>query len=80
MPDAARTKPLDVHPQRTSSLALRSGKVCKTPNLPFVPEVVGEVDRRHPALTELALDVVVAGEGRVQASNWIGHDPTCGEG
>jgi len=32
-----------------------------------MPQVVGKVDRRHPALTELSLDAVAAFEGRVQA-------------
>ena len=38
-----------------------------------VPEIVGQVDRGHPTLTELALDAVAAFEGRVQAGDGIGH-------
>ncbi len=34
---------------------------------PLVLEVVGQVDRSHPALTQLALDGVPALEGGVQA-------------
>ena len=37
-------------------------------DLPLVLEVIRQVDRRHPALTDLALDTVAALEGGVQAS------------
>ena len=32
-------------------------------------QIVGQVDRRHPALTELALDAVAALKGSVQGSS-----------
>ena len=35
-------------------------------------QVVGQIDRRHPALTELALDAVSARQGCVQAGDGIG--------
>jgi hypothetical protein len=38
-----------------------------------VLEVVGQVDRGHAALTELALDDVAAFEGNVQTGDGIGH-------
>jgi len=38
---------------------------------PLVLEVVGQVDRGHPALTDLALDAVAALEGCVQAGDGI---------
>ena len=46
-------------------------------------EVVGQVDRRHSALTKLTLDGVAAFEGCVQTSDGIGHggqhaSKTCG--
>ena len=40
-------------------------------DLPLVLEVVGQVDGRHTALTDLALDAVAALEGGVQAGDWI---------
>jgi hypothetical protein len=42
-------------------------------DLALVLEVIGQVDGRHPALTQLTRDGVAAFEGRVQASDWIGH-------
>ena len=40
-------------------------------DLAVVLEVLGQVDRGHPALAELALDPVAVGEGRGEASrNW----------
>ncbi len=33
---------------------------------PVVPEVPGEVDRRHPAAAELALEGVAAGQGGLE--------------
>ena len=37
----------------------------------FVPEIVSQVDRRHPALTDLTLDAVAAFYGCVQAGDWV---------
>jgi hypothetical protein len=42
-------------------------------DLALVLEVVGEVDGRHAALAELALDTVAAFEGRVQAGDRVAH-------
>ncbi len=42
-------------------------------DLPLVLDVIGEVDRGHPALAELALDAVAPLEGRVQLSDGIRH-------
>ncbi len=36
-------------------------------------QVLGEVDRRHPAPTELALDRVAVGEGGLQTSEQVGQ-------
>src|SRR5207247_8786492 len=41
-------------------------------HLPAVLQVVGEVDRRHPAAAELPLDGVAPGEGGVEALELIG--------
>ena len=40
--------------------------------LPLVLEVVGKVDRGHPALTDLTLDAVSALESCVQAGDGVG--------
>ena len=40
-------------------------------DLPFVSQVVVQVDRGHPALTDLALEGVAALEGCVQAGDGI---------
>ena len=40
-------------------------------DLALVPKVVSEVDRRHPALAELALDPVETLEGRVQTDDRV---------
>src|SRR3972149_7073407 len=46
-------------------------------DLAVVLQVVGEIDRRHPATSELSLDGVAAGEGGVEALELIGwHDST----
>jgi hypothetical protein len=37
----------------------------------FVPDVVGQADRRHPALTEFTLDAVAALEGCVEAGDGV---------
>ena len=42
-------------------------------DLALVLQVVGQVDRGHPALAELALDAIAALEGRVQAGDGIAH-------
>ncbi len=39
----------------------------------FVTEIFAEIDRRHPALTEMALDAVASGECVVQAVGLLGH-------
>ena len=46
-------------------------------NVAVVLEVVGEVDRGHPALTDLTLDAVAALEGGVEAGDgvWVAHLP-----
>jgi hypothetical protein len=36
-----------------------------------VAEVVCQIDGRHPALTELALDALAAFEGRIQTGDGI---------
>jgi hypothetical protein len=36
-------------------------------DLPVVSDILGQVDRGHPALTELTLDAVTASEGRPQS-------------
>jgi hypothetical protein len=36
-------------------------------------QVVGEIDRRHPALTELTIDAVTVFQSRVEAGHRIGH-------
>ncbi len=41
-------------------------------------QVVGHVDRRHPAFAQLTLDGVAALQGCVQAGDWIGHGRTPG--
>jgi hypothetical protein len=38
-----------------------------------VPEVAGEINGRHPATTELPLDVVSAGKRRGNLNQWIRH-------
>ena len=45
-------------------------------DLAFVLEIVGQVDRRHPALAQLTLDGVAAFEGGVQAGDGIRHGRT----
>jgi hypothetical protein len=49
-------------------------------DLALVLQVIGQVDRGHPACTELALDAVPTFEGRVEAGDGIGvdHGATCG--
>ena len=42
-------------------------------HLALVLEVIGQVDRRHPAFAKLTLDGIAAFEGCVQASDGIGH-------
>ena len=42
-------------------------------DLAFVLQVVGEVDGRHSALPNHALDRIAAVERRVEAVNWVGH-------
>ena len=42
-------------------------------DLAVVPEVVGEIDGRHAALAELALDLVLVGQGGVQSFEEFGH-------
>ena len=39
----------------------------------IVLEIVGEIDGRHPAATQLLVDAVLVGEGRSQAGIPIGH-------
>ena len=40
---------------------------------PVVPEVVGEVHRRHAARAELSLDAIVVSERSAQFRAWISH-------
>ena len=42
-------------------------------HLAVVLQVLGEVDRGHAALAELALDAVAVGEGRLQSGHRLGH-------
>ena len=42
---------------------------------PVVAQVAGEVDRRHAAAAELALDRVAAGERGLDDRTEVGHDP-----
>ena len=42
-------------------------------HLPFVLQVLGEVDRSHAAFADFTLDAVTAFQGRVQADDGIGH-------
>ena len=42
-------------------------------DLAVVAEVVGQVDRRHPALPELALEAVAVGKSGRQMSEVLGH-------
>lgn len=42
-------------------------------DLALVLEVIGQVDRGHPALAEFALDVIAAFEGFVQAFDGVRH-------
>ncbi len=41
-------------------------------DLAVVAQVFGEIDRRHAALTELALNAVAGGEGGLQAVQLVG--------
>jgi hypothetical protein len=38
-----------------------------------VPDIIGQVDHRHPAAAELALDRVTVGKGCFQALKLFGH-------
>ena len=51
--------------------AARSGLSTLERHVAVLPEVPGQIDRGHPALTELALDAIAALEGCVQARNRI---------
>ncbi len=42
-------------------------------DIAIVALIVGEIDRGHPALPDLALDAVAALKGGVQAGDGIGH-------
>ena len=42
-------------------------------HLAVMPHIIGQVDRGHPALTELTLDGVATLEGCIQAGNRISH-------
>src|SRR6185437_246528 len=42
-------------------------------HLAVVLEVFGEVDGRHSALAELALDAVAVGEGGLESGHRLGH-------
>ncbi len=42
-------------------------------DLPLVLQVIRQVDRRHAALAQLALDGVAAGKGGIQTSDGVGH-------
>jgi hypothetical protein len=45
-----------------------------------MPEVSGEIDRGHPALAELALDLVATGKRFTETRHLIGHSrlfPSC---
>ena len=41
-------------------------------NLALLLQVVSQIDRRHPALTDLTLDAVAALEGCVQVGDGVG--------
>ena len=43
-------------------------------HLPLVLDALGQVDGRHPALTDFAFDAVAAFEGCVEAGDGIGGD------
>jgi len=45
-----------------------------------VLQVTGEIDRRHPAAAELALDRVAAGEGGLQVAELVGQAAIPGRG
>ena len=49
-------------------------------HLAVVLQVLGEIDRGHPAGTELALDCVSVGEGGLQTGEEIGQAATQGCG
>ena len=42
-------------------------------DLAMVPQVVGEIDGRHPPAAELTLDRVAVDEGSLQSGEEIGH-------
>ncbi len=44
---------------------------------PIVPDVLGQVHRRHPTRAELALDAVAVGQGRHQAGRDVRHGKEC---
>ena len=46
-------------------------------DLSVVPQVLGEVDRRHAARAELALDAVAVGEGGREALCHVAHEMKC---
>ena len=41
-------------------------------------QVVGHVDRSHPAFTKLALDRTAAFQYGIEADNWVGQERTPG--
>jgi hypothetical protein len=43
-----------------------------------MPEILGEVDGRHPAMTELALEAVPVGQPGPKAIGDVGHGESCG--
>ena len=44
---------------------------------PIVPEVVREVDHGHAAASELALDAIPIGQGRLKSGHRLGHGGLC---
>ena len=65
---------LDLHARTARRRARRRARACSTlmRDLAVVLQVLGEVDRGHAALAQLALDAVAVGEGR-RKPRWVGH-------
>jgi hypothetical protein len=60
-------EPLRSHDSREFGLQYLQG------DPPLVAQVIRQVDRRHPTLTELAVDSVAAFESCVQTGDEVGH-------
>jgi len=63
-------------PQRRGQIRVEDLEGDKT----VVLQVTGEIDRRHPAAAELALDRVAAGEGGLQVAELVGQAAIPGRG